>query len=126
MRFCDVWYATFLHILAGVLDGVFALSCMRDFSLGYVLTKSAWTFIGSSKTKEFCLHSAVLLFPSGLTTHASHSNVLNVILACYSLKRKVYNFTQWDIRAGDRHSGDCQVISRGLGGKGPGNAELRI
>ena len=37
MRFCDVWYATFLHILVGILDGVFALSCMRNFSLGYVL-----------------------------------------------------------------------------------------
>ena len=26
------------HILAGMLDEVFALSCMRNLSLGYVLT----------------------------------------------------------------------------------------
>ena len=26
------------HILAGILDGMFVLSCMRNLSLGYVLT----------------------------------------------------------------------------------------
>ena len=40
--------------------GVCSVLYERLFS-GICINKFAWTFIGSSKTKEFCLHSVVLL-----------------------------------------------------------------
>ena len=56
-------FASDWHILAGILDGMFALAWMRKLSEGWCINRSAWTFRESFQTKGFCLYSVVLLFP---------------------------------------------------------------
>ena len=65
MRFCDIWYARILRAdgiyFTGILDGMFALYCMRSSFSRICINRPACCARGVAYR--------YIIFPCGLTTH---------------------------------------------------------